>query len=287
MTTNIKRIIIMIIAATVFACGEDEKIKDPVYEFVSFRGSESINLNEKTNSEVAFPVVAQLLAFKPYQEDIELTLEIDGENAVENTDFTVTPSTTLRIPAGSLVSDTLLIKTIDNETGTDLERKITISIKSASKDNIKIGLGITDPKNATITAKILDDECSKAMDIYNASLTNAIDWGSGGTNLQATGAVTSSTVTVTGDLIGYSPFSSASLDITLTPASVGAMKGTATFGEQETGTDSDGYEYKFVEVGEGSYDLCSGTITVEYDIYYLDGGSWAYWYSVTNTFSVN
>jgi hypothetical protein len=287
MTTNIKHIFIMIFAATVLACSDDEKVKDPVYEFVSFKGSETFNLNEKINSEQSYPVVAQLLAFKPYKEDIELMLEISGENAAENTDFVVTPGTTLRIPAGSLVSDTLFIKTIDNEAGTDLERKIHIAIKSVSEEKIRIGVGITEPKNASITVKILDDECSKAMDIFNASLGNTIDWGGGGTTTSVTGVLSSSTVKVTGDLIGYSAFSSASIDITLTPVVAGAMKGSATFGEQEAGADSDGYEYKFVQVGEGSYDLCSGTITVEYDIYWLDGASWEYWYSVTNTYSVN
>ena len=123
------------------------------------------------------------------------------------------------------------------------------------------------------------------MDIYvSNNLSNSINDGNDGITT-VTGAVSGSSVTLQGNLIGYGAFSSASLTVTLSPASAGAMKGSATFGEQETGTDSDGYQYKFVEVGEGSFDLCSGTITVEYDIYWLDGSSWTYWYSVTNTFS--
>jgi hypothetical protein len=284
---NIKKVAFLLIAIIILACGEEEKIKDPVYEFVSFKGPETISVNEFANSEQAYPVVAQLLAFKPYPEDIELTLEISGVNAEPNTDFTVTPNPILRIRAGSLVSDTLYISTVDNEMGTDLERKIIITIKSASKPNIRIGVGISEPKNASITAKILDDECSKTIDIYNGSLSNVVDWGSGSSTKPATGILNGSIVNVTGDLMAYGPFSNASVDITLTPAFNGAMKGSATFGEQLTGTDDDGYEYKFVQTGEGSYDLCSGTITVAYDIYWLDGSAWTYWYSVTNTFSEN
>ena len=86
-------------------------------------------------------------------------------------------------------------------------------------------------------------------------------------------------------MMGAGPFSNASLSVTLIPDGTGSTKGKATFGEQETGTDADGYEYKFVEVGEGSYDVCSGTINVEYEVYYMDGG-WTYWISGTNSFSV-
>jgi len=282
-----KRIIIpFLAAAAVFACSEDDKVKDPIYEFVSFKAPENINLNEFNNSEEAYPLVAQLMAFKPYKTDIELTLELSAENAAENTDFTITPYPVLRIPAGSLVSDTLYLKTINNDAGTELERKFTIRIKSVSNADIKIGVGITEPKNASVTATILDDECSKAMSIYNADLSNTIDWGGGGTTTDISGTLAGSTVTVTGDLIGYSSFSSASVDIALTPAFDGAMKGKAVLGEQQAGSDVDGYEYKFIETGEGSYDLCGGTITVAYDIYWLDGATWTYWYSVTNTFSV-
>ena len=83
--------------------------------------------------------------------------------------------------------------------------------------------------------------------------------------------MTGSIIKLTGDLIDYGPFSNASLSVTLTPDGAGSTKGKATFGEQETGTDADGYEYKFVEVGEGSYNVCSGTIDIEYEIYYMDG----------------
>ena len=88
-------------------------------------------------------------------------------------------------------------------------------------------------------------------------------------------------------MIDYGTFPNATLTITLTPYSAGGTNGLALFDEQESGTDNDGYKYKFKQIGDGSYDVCSGTITVEYEIYWLDGPTWTYWYSVKNVLSVN
>ncbi len=272
-----------LLCAAVLSCDDDDdKVVDPIYEFVAFDGESSVSLNEFNNSEEPFPLTAKLLAFEPYNQDIDLTLEITASNAQENTDFTVTPPDAIKIRAGKLVSDTVWVKTVDNAVGTDDERTFVVRIKTISQPDVKIGLGLTDPENAAVTFTILDDECSLTTSIYNTTLNNSI---SGGTTKPAEGVVTANTVKLTGDLIDYGPFSNASLSVTLTPQSTGSTKGKATFGEQETGSDSDGYEYKFIEVGEGSYDVCSGTISVEYDIYYMDGG-WTYWYTVTNLFSV-
>ena len=269
--------------AGIMSCDDDETpIVDPIYEFIAFDGATSVNLNEFENSEEAFPLTLELLAFKPYVQDIDVALEISSLNVQENTDFTVTPSDVVKIRAGKLVSDTIWISTIDNTAGTDLERSFQVKIKSVSQPDIKVGLGLKEPKNASVNFTILDDECSLTIDIYNTTLSNSIN----GTDTKpAEGVLTGNTLKLTGDLINYGPFSNAALSVTLTPVAAGATKGKATFGEQETGTDSDGYDYKFEEVGEGSYDVCSGTISLEYDIYYKDGG-WVYWYSVTNIFSV-
>jgi hypothetical protein len=225
------------------------------------------------------------LAFDPFAQDIDLTLEITGSNAQENIDFVVTPHDVVKIRAGKLVSDTVWIKTVDNAAGTDVDRSFQIKIKSVSQPDVKIGLGIADPKNAAITFNILDDECSLTTDIYNTTLSNSIKGLNGDGTKTAEGVLTGNKIKVTGDLLNYDPFSNASLSVTLTPAGAGSTKGKATFGEQETGTDADGYVYKFVEVGEGSYDVCSGIINVEYEVYYMDGG-WTYWISGTNSFSV-
>ena len=280
------RIILLttLLCAGAFSCDDDDdKVVDPIYEFVAFDGETSVSLNEFDNSADGFPLTAKLLAFEPYTQDIDLALEITGSNAVENTDFTVTPNDVVKIRAGKLVSDTVWVKTIDNGAGTDLERTFEIKIKTISQPEVKIGLGLSDPENASVSFTILDDECSSTTSIYNTTLSNSIN---GSATKTAEGVLTGNTIKLTGDLIDYSAFSNASLSVTLTPEAVGSTKGKATFGDQETGTDADGYVYKFTEVGEGSYDVCSETITIEYEIYYMDGGSWTYWYSVTNIFSV-
>lgn len=276
---------ILILVGIITACEDDPKPVDPIHEFIAFKGSPTISLNEFSNSETAYPLVVELKAFTPYSEDIRVSYEIEASNAEVNEDFTVTPAGSVMIRAGKLVSDTIYIKTIDNETGTALERSVGIRITDVDKENIKIGLGITEPKNAAVTMNILDDECSETTGIFNASLLNTLDWGGGDVEKPATGVLTGDKVKVTGDLIDYGAFPNASITITLTPQSEGSTKGTATFGEQVAGTDNDGYEYKFIQTGEGTYDVCSGVINVAYDIYYADGGTWVYWYSVTNAIS--
>jgi hypothetical protein len=285
MRTKIIFLSIALCAGT-FSCDDDDStVVDPIYEFVAFAGESSVSLNEFDNSGDPFPLTAKLLAFEPYTQDVDLTLEITGSNVQENTDFVVTPHDVVKIRAGKLVSDTIWIKTVDNSAGTDLERSFQIKIKSTSQPDVKIGVGLTEPENAAITFNILDDECTLTTDIYNTALSNSIVGKNGPATKPAEGILTGNTIKLTGDLIDYGTFSNASLSVTLTPDGPGSTKGKATFGEQETGTDGDGYEYKFIEVGEGSYDVCSGTINVEYKIYYMDG-VWTYWYSATNSFSV-
>lgn len=283
-----KKIFLMCaLIAAMFACEDETKIVDPVYEFVAFKGSSAIDVNELANSEQAYPLVVEIKAFEPYKEDIEIGLEITGNNAALNTDFTVTPEQSVTIPAGSFVSDTIYIKTIDNAAGSAEARSFDIRIKSINKENINIGLGLAEPKNDVVTVNILDDECSETIDIFNSdALVNTLDWGGGPTEKPATGVLTGNDLKVTGDLIDYGAFSEATITITLTPESEGSTKGTATFGEQVAGADSDGYEYKFIQTGEGTYDVCSGVVNVAYDIYWLNGANWEYWYSVTNVYSV-
>ncbi|HYC87508.1 MAG TPA: hypothetical protein VEB86_19880 [Chryseosolibacter sp.] len=279
--------LLTLLLAGLMACGEDEKLADPIYEFISFRGNPAVDLNERDHSTEGFPFTLQLLAFKPYTRDIEITFEVTAVNAVESIDFEIVPSTKkIVLKAGTYTSDTLWIKTIDNNAGTELERTVEVAIKTVSETGIRIGLGIDEPRNAAVVARILDDECTSQPDIYGVNdLSNEIDWGSGGTETVVSGSVNGSAITLTGDLIGYDPFANATLTITLTPDGAGAMNGSAMFGEFEAGEDSDGYFYKFIQSGTGTYDLCSGTITISYDIYWQDGPDWVYWYSVTNVIS--
>jgi hypothetical protein len=279
---------IMILAAGIFSCDDDETIQDPIYEFISFAGDEEVNLGEATASDDGYPLIVQLWAFDPYQQDITVTLDVTASNAQQGVDFTVTPADNVKIPAGRLTSDTVWVKTINNPDANELERTFEIKINTVSQPDVNIGLGLTEPTKQSISFKIQDDECSgNPICIYNTDLTNTINWGGDDVPKPATGVTDklNNTVTVTGDLIDYGAFSGATLTLTLTPDSPGATTGTATFGEQETGSDSDGYAYKFIEVNSGSYNAATGTISIEYDIYYWDGG-WVYWYSVTNDFEV-
>lgn len=273
------------LACVIFACEEETKPVDPIYEFIAFKGPSIINVNEFSNSEEGLPLVVELRAFKPYAEDIDVTLEITPSNAGVNVDFVVTPGTAVKIEAGSLVSEPIFVKTIDNAAGSAAPRSFEIGIMSVNKENIKIGLGISQPTNAAVTVNILDDECTETAAVFNGNLVNTLNWGEGDVVKPATGVVTDNTIKVTGDLIGYGPFPNASVTITLVAQSEGSTKGSATFGEQEAGTDGDGYDYKFIQTGEGTYDVCSGIIQVQYDIYYWDG-AWVYWYSVSNAFTI-
>jgi hypothetical protein len=275
----------ILLCAAVISCEEEKAVSDTVYEFVSFR-AETVSVDEFDNSTESYPVIVQLWASKPYSEDIDVTLEITGHNAVKDVDFTVTPDQSVKIRAGSLVSDTLFIRTIDNASGVDDERSFDIKIGAVSKSDIKIGLGIAAPKKSILKVVIIEDDCNGSpLCAYNTGLNNTIN-GSKVNPVEVVLDKGSGKLSVTGDLIDYDVFPAATLTLTLTPESEGAAIGTATFGEQVAGTDDEGYEYKFVEVGEGSYDATAGTISIEYDIYYMDGGDWIYWYSVTNVFSV-
>lgn len=290
--------LISILFFVVFSCKEDETIVDPIFEFVSFKGNPTVNLNELTNSEEGFPLVVQLWAFTPYTEDITVTLQITGTNAASGVDFIVDPLTSVKIKAGKLVSDTVFIFTIDNAAGTNAERKFDVNIASVSKPDIKIGLGTESQKNKTISFTIVDDECSSTPVIFNGSLDNSLSWGydghtvgkwnETGVALTASGSLQGNTVTVSGDLLYYDGFipGNVSLELTLTPNSPGATKGKATFGTHEVGVATDGYTYRLLEIGEGTFDVCSKTIKTKFDFQYDDGGTWVHYYYVECTFSV-
>jgi hypothetical protein len=229
----------------------------------------------------------QLWAFDPYTQDVTVNLGVAAINAQSGVDFTVTPSDVVKIKAGSLTSDTIWVKTINNGDANELERTIEVHIASISQPDVKIGLGLTEPTKGSIKFKIQDDECSgNPICVFNTDLTNTINWGGDDVPKPATGVTDkqNNTVTVTGDLIDYGKFLNATLVLTLTPDSPGATTGTVTFGDDVTGSDTDGYAYRFIQVGTGSYNATTGIIKIAYDIEYEDGGWW-YWYSVTNEFA--
>jgi hypothetical protein len=280
--------IFFLLFAVAISCKEDDAIQDPIYEFVSFKDEGPVSINELANSTDGYPVVIQLWAFEPYNENITVQYTVTGSNAAAGVDFTVTPANSITLNAGKLTSDTIWVKTIDNGSGAADERAFDISITSVSKSDIRIGLGLADPRQKALTFNILDDECSLTSAIYSAALDNliGIDGATMGTNA-ATGLVVGNKVSLTGDLIWYGPMDEA-LELTMVPDAVGSTKGDITFGTQFMGTANDGYEYTFTQVGTGSFDVCSGTISVTYDTSYRAVGEtdWTPWQRVTNFFQV-
>ena len=280
-----KKIFALVLLCIAIACKEDEMIKDDIAEYVSFSGSNFITIGEADDNIVGYPLTAQLWAFEPYNEDITLTFQVTGSNATSGVDYLVSPSTQITIKAGKLLSDTIWVKTVNGEVGNDLERTFEVELVSASQSSILLGLGSETKKNLGITFKITDDDCSGSpICVFNQSLINNVVKYGDPYSFNAVGVVDkiNNTVTVSGDLIEYAEFD---LVITLTPDSPGASTGVASIGaEQEVGTAWDGYDYKFIETASGTYDASTGKISIAYDIYYLDGGQWWYWFSVTNDF---
>ncbi|MCQ0112424.1 hypothetical protein SAMN04487906_2435 [Zhouia amylolytica] len=276
---NLRLIIGLLGILVVLACSDDDTIKDPIFEFISFQ-NESVTINENGGSIEPIPVVLKLMGYEP-TEDIRVDLSVTNTNVEEGIDYELS-SKSLIFKSGSFISDTLFVSTIDNEIGTDLERSFDIRIENISKPEIKVGLGIENPTNAVMKVVIADDECTETISVFDGALTNQTPWGTHDIN----GSVNGSVVTLVGNLITYSPFSNATLEVTLTPDLDGGTKGSATFDDFNAGTDSDGYEYQFRQVGSGSYDVCSGEIHIGFDVYYMSGGSWVYWYTTNNTITL-
>jgi len=279
MMKKAKLLILLITLVTFASCDSDDAIVDDVFEFIAFQ-KESVSVNENDGSITPLPIVIDLKGYAPEQ-DITINLSVTENNAVEGVDYNLSTKT-LVIQKGNFVSDTLFVGTIDNISGSLVERSIDISIESTSNPNLNIGLGLNSPTHGVIKTIIVDDECSETIAVFNsATILNETPWG----NYTVTGSLAGNTLSLEGNLIAYGPFPNAKLDIVLTPIAEGATKGIASFEDYNAGTDNDGYVYQLRQVGLGAYDVCSGTVEIEYDVYYESGG-WAFWYTITNTFRI-
>ncbi|MCM4167093.1 hypothetical protein KCTC52924_02670 [Arenibacter antarcticus] len=278
---NYKFLIALAVSILCLSCSDDDSaISDPIFEFVSFQ-NETMTVNENGASIKPVPVVLSLLSYET-SEDVTVTLGVVDTNVQEGTDYNLS-SKSVVFKKGSFVSDTVYVSTIDNSIGADEERSFEINIESVSNPDIKIGLGIANPKKASLKVIIADDECTETTAVFNSgNLTNITEFGTH----TITGTVSGDKMTLKGDLITYGAFPNATLDIVLTPISTGATKGSATFEDFGAGTDNDGYEYQFRQTGEGAYDVCSGEITISFNVYYEDGGSWVFWYASNNIITI-
>lgn len=263
----------LLILVTLGCEKEAEQYDFERYKFVSFLGKEvSISETYSIENEIGYPVYLRYEG-SALKEDFTVKLKITSKNAVEGVDY-IAVSTTVLFKAGN-ISEPFYIKTIDDLILSTEDRSLEITIESVSNPKINIGVGIVNQSNKLVTVKILDNECTNTLDVFNSN--NLKSTNSGGSVSTINGSLKGDTLALVGDLTFYSAFPSAKLNVLLTPVVTGATIGKATFNDFDAGTDNDGYEYQIRQVGEGTYDVCSGKINIEYDVYYISGGSWVYW----------
>jgi hypothetical protein len=250
------------------------------YKFVSFIASEiTVPETYSTDNGEAYPLYLRYDG-SVLEEDFSVNVKITENNAQKDLDYKV-DNTTVTFKAGEIKSEPLLINIVDNLVNSDQERSLTIDIESVSNPKIDIGVGIINQSNKSVTLKITDDECRETISIFNSPtlISSAGDH-------TVTGTVSDSEVILTGNLIDYGSFPTAELGITLTPTVEGGTAGAATFNNYPAGTDNDGYVYEFRQNGQGTYNICSGEISVAIDVYYESGGAWVFWYTSQNVFSI-
>lgn len=253
------------------------------YKYVSFIGKEvTVPENYSVDNPAGYAVYLRYDG-STLKEDFTVKLKITPKNAKEGVDYSAATVDVL-FKAGAFKSEPFYIKTIDDLTLSAKDRSLEIGIESVSNPNISIGVGLVNQSNKSMTLAILDNECDKTTAIFDSNeLKSTLS--SGGVRT-IKGSLSGSKVSLVGDLTFYGPFPNAKLDITLTPAVAGATIGKVTFSDFDAGTDNDGYVYQLRQVGEGSYDLCSGKINIAYDVYYISGGSWVYWKKCTTVIAV-
>lgn len=279
---TLKYIYLIAFILTFSGCEKKAELYDfERYKFVSFVEQEiTVGENYSAESESAYPIYLRYDG-STLDEEFTVELKVTGNNIQEGQDYSV-ETTTVVFKAGEVKSEPFFLNIIDNLIDNELDGELTIEIVSVSNPNIDIGVGIVNQSNKSLSVTILDNECSEDIDIFNATLSNQTPWDTH----TITGTLDGSVVTLVGDLISYSAFSNATLAVTLTPLAEGAKIGTATFEDYNAGADSDGYEYQFRQVGEGTYDVCAGEIKIEFEVYWLNGSSWSYWYTTSNIITI-
>ena len=276
----LKTILNTVVIFVCLSCEEEPELYNfEEFKFVSFIDKSDEILENGDTYTIALRYDGSVLT-----EGFSVNLEIAG-NAQEGTDYSVV-NKVVNFEAGEIKSEPFEITIIDNLVVNDItDKMLEISIESVSNPNIDIGVGKILQSNKAFALKIVDNECTESIaDVFNSSNIHA----SYGGNI-VSGSVSGNVVTLNGDLIGYGSFPNAELGITLTPVVSGATIGAATFEDYAAGTDTGGYEYQFRQNGEGTFDICTGKITVGIDVYYLNLGTtspWIYWYTANTTFTV-
>lgn len=285
---NIKIISFLFVFMLTMGCEQEVELYDfTKYKFVSFVDQEAAvaeNYSVEAGKEEGYPIYLQYDG-SILSEDFTVSLQITESGAQSGTDYTVESSTVL-FKAGSILSEPFYLKTIDNLVTNEGERSLDIEIGSVSNPNISIGVGMVNQSNKSFSLSILDNECSETLNIFNSdALTFASNYAT--VVVKGTFDEANSTLKLEGDLVAYGPLANTSLVMDLTPVEAGAKIGSVTFDDYYAGLDTDGWEYTYVMESEGTFDICAGTVNnISFGVYYLSGGSWAYWYSITADLSL-
>ncbi|WP_242204513.1 Calx-beta domain-containing protein [Aestuariivivens insulae] len=273
---KLKYLFILVLALSFLGCEETPELYDfERYKFVSFISEEESVMENAGDHDIFLRYDGSTL-----EEDFTVTLSVGG-TAQEGTDYNV-ESKTVVFKAGEIKSEPFTIDVIDNLLDGTEDLTMEITIESVSNPNIDIGLGIVNQSNKIEVVTILDNECSEDIDIFATDLNCATPW----TPHTVTGTIDGSVLTLSGNLVDYSPLSVANLEVNLTPVEAGAKIGSASFNDYYVGLVSDGYVYQFRQAGEGTYDVCNKTITISIEVYWESGGSWAYWYTSDNIITI-
>lgn len=293
---NIKIIACLFIFILTMGCEQEPELYDfTKYKYVSFVDQEAAiaeNYSEDAGQELGFPIYLQYDG-SLLSEDFTVNLQITESGAQSGTDYSVESSSVL-FKAGSILSEPFYLKTIDNLVTNEEERNLGIVIESVSNPNISIGVGMVNQSNKAFSLSILDNECSETLSIFTSdALTFVNNYET--VTVKGTFDETNSTLKLEGNLVAYGPLANTSLVVDLTPVEPGAKIGAVTFDDYNAGFDTDGYEYKYTqsidpdtdEIIVGSYDICAGSVNnIAFDIYYVSGASWVYWYSITADVSI-
>ena len=257
------------------------------YKYVSFvdQAAEiAENYSEVEGNEDGYPIYLQYDG-STLSEGFTVSLAITESGAQSGIDYSV-ETTTVSFEAGALLSSPFYLKPIDNLVTNEADRQLTIEIESVSNPNINIGVGMVNQSNKSFSVTILDNECSETLGIFSSdALTFANNYET--VTVKGTFDEGTSTLKLEGSLVAYGPLSNTSLVINLTPVEEGAKIGAVTFDDYYAGTDTDGWEYTYIQESEGAFDICAGSVNnIAFGIYYLSGGEWVYWYSITADLSV-
>nr|WP_299382961.1 hypothetical protein [Allomuricauda sp.] len=278
---QLKYILGLAIILSNLGCDEEVVLYDfEKYKFVSFVDiGDEIQETYSEDNDSGYPIYLRYDG-SVLEEDFTVELAVRGNNLQEGTNFSVDSKKVL-FKAGEIRSEPFLINIIDDLVNSSEDRSLEITIESVSNSKIDIGVGIVNQSNKLFVLNVLDNECSDTTAVFNSS--NILN--SAGDHI-VSGNVEGSEVTLNGTLINYVAFPNAELEITLTPVIAGATTGSASFVDYPAGTDNDGYVYQFRQNGEGTYDVCLGEISVVIDVYYESGGAWVFWFTSTNTYSL-